>query len=39
MKGIPDKAVERELATQLVELPKIVAVRFITRHGKIIDIG
>lgn len=39
MKGMPDKAVEQELATQLLELPKIVAIMFITRHSKVIDIG
>ncbi len=38
MKGIPDKAVQRELSAQLVELPRIAAIKFINRHGEIIDI-
>lgn len=39
MKGIPDKAVQRELSKKLAELPKVTAVKFITRHGQIIDIS
>ena len=38
MKGIPDKAVQRELSSQLADLPKIVAIKFINRHGEIVDI-
>ncbi len=39
MKGIPDKAVQRELAKKVAELPRITAVKFITRHGEIIDVS
>lgn len=38
MKGIPDKAIQRELSKKLAGLPKISAIKFITRHGEIIDI-
>lgn len=38
MKNIPDKAVQRELTKKLAELSKITVIKFITRHGDIIDI-
>ena len=39
MKGIPDKAVMRELSKKAAELPRINKIKFIDRHGKVIDIS
>ena len=38
MKGIPDKAIQRELSAQLAILPKVIAIKYVDRHGKVIDI-
>ena len=38
MKGIPDKAIERELYCRIKEINKITQIKFINRHRKIIDI-
>lgn len=38
MKHIPDKAIERELRKQFVELKEIEGIKFVNRHGQVIDI-
>ena len=38
MKGVPDKAIERELRKRFDEIDGINEIMFINRHGNIIDI-
>jgi hypothetical protein len=38
MKRLPDKAIERELATQLHKSKSIKRILFVNRHGLVIDI-
>ena len=38
MKRIPDKAVQRELAAQLHKSKVIKQIKFVNRHGQVIDI-
>jgi hypothetical protein len=38
VKKIPDKSIQRELSRRLNESNKISAIKFINRHGKIVDI-
>ena len=38
MKYIPDKAIERELRKRFTEIKEIEKIKFINRHGQVIDI-
>ena len=38
MKLIPDKAIGRELTKRLKEIDRINQIKFVNRHGKVIDI-
>jgi len=35
---VPDKSIEKELSRWLKEIKKLSSIKFINRHGKIIDI-
>ena len=39
MKYVPDRAIERELGKCLAEIKEIENIKFITRHGQVIDIS
>jgi hypothetical protein len=39
MKKIPDAVIERELSKWLHEMKKLDRIKFINRHGVVIDIG
>lgn len=39
MKYVPDKAIERELRKRFAEIKEIEEVKFINRHGQVIDIS
>lgn len=38
MKYVPDKAIERELRRRFAEIKEIEKIKFINRHGQVIDI-
>lgn len=38
MKYVPDKAIERELRKRFAEIKEIKKIKFINRHGQVIDI-
>jgi hypothetical protein len=39
MKYVPDKAIERELMKRFAEIKEIERIKFINRHGQVIDIS
>ncbi len=39
MKYVPDKAIERELRKRFAEIKEIEKIKFINRHGQVIDIS
>lgn len=39
MKYVPDKAIERELRKRFVEIKGIERIKFINRHGQVVDIS
>ncbi len=39
MKYVPDKAIERELRKRFAEIKEIERIKFINRHGQVIDIS
>ncbi|MCL2451670.1 hypothetical protein FWD20_02235 [Candidatus Saccharibacteria bacterium] len=38
MKRVPDKAIARELSKQLSEIAEIKRIKFVNRHGEVVDI-
>jgi len=38
MKRVPDKAIERELSTQLSGIKEVRRIKFVNRHGEVVDI-
>jgi hypothetical protein len=38
MKKVPDKAIERELRQRIKEISNLSRIKFVNRHGKIVDI-
>lgn len=38
MKNVPDKTIERELRKRFAEIKEIEKIKFINRHGQMIDI-
>jgi hypothetical protein len=39
MKKVPDNAIERELRSRLIKTKPLQAIKFVNRHGEVIDIN